>query len=82
MMSPKYRYLNLAWIVSVLFLMFAPNAAAESAKEQLQGTIDHLIEVLQTIHSPDDIETKLSLLAEHHGDMFERLPVAYLRNRN
>jgi hypothetical protein len=78
-MSPKYRYLNLAWIVSVLFLMFAPNAAAESAKEQLQGTIDHLIEVLQTIHSPDD---KISLLAEHHGNMFERLPVAYLRNRN
>ena len=56
MMSPKHRYLNLALIVSALFLMFAPNAAAENAKEQLQGTIDHVIEVLQTIQSPDDIE--------------------------
>ena len=51
MMSPKHRYLNLALIVSALFLMFAPNAAAESAKEQLQGTIDHVIEVLQTIQA-------------------------------
>jgi len=43
-------------IVSVLSLTFAPNAAADSAKEQLQGTIDRVIEVLQTIRSPADIE--------------------------
>jgi len=63
-MSPKYSYLNLALIVSALFLMFAPNAAAESAKEQLQGTIDHVIEVLQTIQSPDDIERNRKSLRE------------------
>ena len=56
MMSPEHRYLNFALIVSVLFLMFAPNAAAETAKEQLQGTIDRVIEVLRTIRSPEDIE--------------------------
>ena len=39
MMSPEHRYLNFALIVSVLFLMFAPNAAAETAKEQLQGSM-------------------------------------------
>jgi phospholipid transport system substrate-binding protein len=44
-------------IVSVLFLTFAPNAAAESAKEQLQGTIDRVIEVLRTIRSSEDIES-------------------------
>jgi phospholipid transport system substrate-binding protein len=64
MMSPKYTYLNLALIVSALFLMFAANAAAESAKEQLQGTIDHVIEVLQTIQSPDDIERNRKSLRE------------------
>jgi phospholipid transport system substrate-binding protein len=57
MMSPKqHRYLNLALIVSVLFLMFAPNAAAEGPKEQLQGTIDSVIKVLRTIESREDIE--------------------------
>jgi phospholipid transport system substrate-binding protein len=40
----------------VLFLTFAPNAAAESAKEQLQGTMDRVVEVLQTIRNPEDIE--------------------------
>ena len=51
MMSAKYRYLNCGLIISVLFLTFAPNAAAESAKEQLQGTIDRVIEVLRTIQA-------------------------------
>jgi hypothetical protein len=41
-MSAKYRYLNCGLIISVLFQVFAPNAAAESAKEQLQGTIDRV----------------------------------------
>ena len=56
MLSVKQRYLNFGLIVLVLFLAFAQNAAAESAKEQLQGTIDRVIEVLQTIRSPADIE--------------------------
>ena len=64
MMSAKYRYLNCGLIVSVLFLTFAPNAAAESAKEQLQGTMDRVIEVLRTIRSPEDIERNRSSLRQ------------------
>jgi len=56
MVSAKYRYLNFGLILSVLFLTFVPNAAADSAKEQLQATIDRVIEVLRTIQSPEDIE--------------------------
>jgi phospholipid transport system substrate-binding protein len=48
----------------MLFLTFAPNAAAESAKEQLQGTIDRVIEVLRTIRSADDIEKNRSSLRQ------------------
>jgi phospholipid transport system substrate-binding protein len=40
----------------VLFLTFVPTAAADNAKEQLQGTIDRVIEVLRTIRSQEDIE--------------------------
>ena len=64
MMSAKYRYLNCGLIISVLFLTFAPNAAAESAKEQLQGTIDRVIEVLRTIHSAEDIERNRNSLRQ------------------
>ena len=64
MMSPEHRYLNFALIVSVLFLMFAPNAAAETAKEQLQGSIDRVIEVLWTIRSPEDIGRNRNSLRE------------------
>jgi phospholipid transport system substrate-binding protein len=64
MMSPEHRYLNFALIVSVLFLMFAPNAAAETAKEQLQGSMDRVIEVLRTIPSPEDIERNRNSLRE------------------
>ena len=63
-MSAKYRYLNCGLIISVLFLTFAPNAAAESAKEQLQGTIDRVIEVLRTIRSPEDIERNRNSLRQ------------------
>src|SRR6266576_334635 len=62
-MSATYRYLNLGLIVLVLFT-FAPNASAESPKEQLQGTVDRLIEVLRTIESPRDIEKNRKLLSE------------------
>ena len=63
-MSPEHRYLNFALIVSVLFLMFVPNAAAETAKEQLQGSMDRVIEVLRTIRSPEDIERNRNSLRE------------------
>jgi phospholipid transport system substrate-binding protein len=64
MMLAKYRYLNCGLIISVLFLTFAPNAAAESAKEQLRGTIDRVIEVLRTIHSSEDIERNRNSLRQ------------------
>ena len=64
MMSPEHRYLNFALIVSVLFLMFVPNAAAETAKEQLQGSMDRVIEVLRTIRSPEEIERNRNSLRE------------------
>jgi phospholipid transport system substrate-binding protein len=64
MISAKYRYLNCGLILSVLFLTFAPNAAAESAKEQLQVTIDRVIEVLRTIHSAEDIERNRTSLRQ------------------
>jgi phospholipid transport system substrate-binding protein len=64
MLSAKQRYLNFGSIVTVLFLTFAPNAAAESAKEQLQGTIDSVVEVLRTIRSAEDIEKNRSSLRQ------------------
>jgi phospholipid transport system substrate-binding protein len=62
-MSATYRYLNLGLIVLVLF-PFAPNATAESPKEQLQGTVDRVIEVLRTIESPRDIEKNRNFLRQ------------------
>src|ERR1043166_9394739 len=56
MRSAKYRYLNFGLMLSVFFLTFASNAAAESAKEQLKGTLDRIVAVLRTIQSPVDIE--------------------------
>jgi phospholipid transport system substrate-binding protein len=56
MRSAKYRFLNFGLILSVFFLTFASNAAAESAKEQLKGTLDRIVAVLRTIQSPADIE--------------------------
>jgi phospholipid transport system substrate-binding protein len=53
-MMARNKYLKFG--VSVLFLTLASNAAAESAKEQLQTTLDRVVEVLRTIQSPQDIE--------------------------
>jgi phospholipid transport system substrate-binding protein len=64
MMLAKYRYLNFGLLLSVLFLTFAPNAAAESAKEQLQGTMDRVVEVLRTIRSPEDIDRNRNTLRQ------------------
>jgi phospholipid transport system substrate-binding protein len=54
MVSVAHRYLNVGLIVLALFT-FDSNAVAESPKEQLQGTIDRIVEVLQTIQGPQDI---------------------------
>ena len=61
MMSATSRYLNFGLIVWLLFA-FASNATAENPKEQLQGTIDRVIEVLQTIRSPQDINRNRNAL--------------------
>jgi phospholipid transport system substrate-binding protein len=62
-MSATYRYLNLGLIVLVLFT-FAPNVTAESPKEQLQGTIDRIIELLRTIRGPEDIDRNRNSLRQ------------------
>ena len=56
MLRARFRYSNLGLLISVFLLMFTSQAVAESAKEQLQGTIDQVIAVLRTIHGPQDIE--------------------------
>ena len=63
-LSAKYRYLIFTVIISVLFLPFAPMAAAESAKQQLQGTMNRVIEVLRTIRGPEDIEKNKNLVRQ------------------
>jgi phospholipid transport system substrate-binding protein len=63
MASVAYRYLNFGLIVLVLFT-FASKAIAESPKEQLQGTIDRVIEVLRTIRSPQDIKQNRNALRQ------------------
>jgi phospholipid transport system substrate-binding protein len=63
-MSVPYRYLNLALLLSVLLLTFAADAVAESAQEQLRGTLERIIEVLRTIQSPDDVERSRNSLRQ------------------
>jgi len=62
-MLRTHRYLGF-WLIALALFTFAPNAAAESAKEQLQGTIDHVFEVLQTIRSPLDIDKNRNALRQ------------------
>jgi phospholipid transport system substrate-binding protein len=59
-MSSTCRYLWLGLLGMVLFT-FPPNATAESPEEQLQDTIDRVIEVLRIIRSPADIESNRNL---------------------
>src|SRR5687767_9428618 len=62
-MLGTHRYLRF-WLIALALFTFAPNAAAESAKEQLQGTLDRVIEVLRTIRGPRDIDRNRKLLSE------------------
>jgi len=63
-LSAKYRYIIFTLIAPALFLPFAPMAAAESAKQQLQGTMNRVIEVLRTIRGPEDIEKNKNLVRQ------------------
>ena len=62
-MLRTHRYLGF-WLIALALFTFAPNAAAESAKEQLQGTIDRVFEVLQSIRSPLDIDKNRNALRQ------------------
>jgi phospholipid transport system substrate-binding protein len=62
-MMATHRYLTFALMVFAL-LTFALSAIAESAKEQLQGTIDQVIDVLRTIQSPRDIDSNRDSLRQ------------------
>jgi ABC-type transporter MlaC component len=61
--SATNRSLILGLIVLALFT-FDSNAIAESPKQQLQGPIDRVIEVLQTIRSPHDINKNRNALRQ------------------
>ena len=78
-LSAKHRYLNIALSVSLFLLAFTSNAAAQSAKEQLQSTIDHVIEILLTIQSPKDIERNRKSL---HQVLLSRFDFAAMAQRS
>ena len=61
MMLAKYRHFMFGVVVWGVF-MFAGNAPAETAKEQLQGTIDRVLGVLRTFRGPEDYEKNRSSL--------------------
>jgi ABC-type transporter MlaC component len=61
--SATNRSLILGLIVLALFT-FDSNAIAESRKQQLQGAIVRVIEVLQTIRSPHDIDNNRNALRQ------------------
>jgi phospholipid transport system substrate-binding protein len=63
-LSAKNKYLIFGLIVLVLFLELTAKASADSAKEQLQDTMDRVIEVLQTIRSAEDIERNKGLVRQ------------------
>jgi phospholipid transport system substrate-binding protein len=54
----------LIFTLLVLLLAQVSNAWAETAKQQLQGALDRVVEVLRTIRSAEDIEKNKSLFRE------------------
>jgi len=60
----RVKILKVLMLLILPLLMFSSNALAESPKEQLQKTIDRIIEVLKTIRSPEDIERNRSSLRQ------------------
>jgi phospholipid transport system substrate-binding protein len=52
----RLNILKVLMLLILSLLMFSSYALAESPKDQLQKTIDSIIEVLKTIRSPEDIE--------------------------
>lgn len=60
----RVKILKVLMLLFLPLLMFSSDALAESPKEQLQKTIDSIIEVLKTIRSPQDIERNRSSLRQ------------------
>jgi len=60
------RSQRLIFALIVLLSVLAPrsNASAETAKEQLQGTLDRVVQVLRTIRSAEDIAKNKSLFRQ------------------
>jgi phospholipid transport system substrate-binding protein len=63
-------------LVVGLLCAFARNATAEGPKQQLQGTIDRVIEVLQTIRSPEDIDGNRPALRQILATRFDFMAMA------
>jgi len=60
----RVKILKILMLLILPLLIFSSDALAESPKEQLQKTIDSIIEVLKTIRSPQDIERNRSSLRQ------------------
>jgi ABC-type transporter MlaC component len=60
----RSRCLIFALIAFLLVLAPLSNVSAETAKQQLQDTLDRVVDVLRTIRSAKDIETNKTLLRQ------------------
>ena len=60
----RVKILKILMLLILPLLILSSDALAESPKEQLQKTIDSIIEVLKTIRSPQDIERNRSSLRQ------------------
>ena len=60
----RVKTLKILMLLILPLLILSSDALAESPKEQLQKTIDSIIEVLKTIRSPQDIERNRSSLRQ------------------
>jgi phospholipid transport system substrate-binding protein len=60
----RVKTLKILMLLILPLLIFSSDALAKSPKEQLQKTIDSIIEVLKTIRSPQDIERNRSSLRQ------------------
>src|SRR3989442_11991530 len=63
-MLPRNRYVKLGLMMLMLWWTPTPSVLAETPREQLQGTIDRVVEVLRTIRGAEDIERNKGLLRQ------------------
>jgi len=70
-MLDRSTYLKLGLIAMVLGFGPTPRAMADTPKAQLQGTIERVLQVLQTIRSVEDIARNKGLLRQILLDRFD-----------